>query len=198
MNDLIDGIFNWLVSSGVDVRAVIVIIALLPIAEARLAIPIALKCGLSPFESFLYGFLGSGIAVPFLLIALIPLIKRLAETKLFRKIGTSLLERFDSKAKGINKSSEIKKFLGTAAFVAVPLPLTGVWTGSAVASVLGMSYFKSLTAVILGNLLASTMVVIISAAFSEYINIIMAVFAFLAIVTALTMLIKALKPKKSA
>lgn len=198
MNDLIDNIFNSLLATGIDPRLIIIIIAIMPIAEARLAIPIALKCGLTPLESLCYGFIGSSIAVPFLLIVLIPLIKFLASTKLFNKLGESLLTRFDSKAAGIKKGSGIKRMLGTAAFVAVPLPLTGVWTGSAVASILGISYLKALAAVIIGNLIASLMVLIITMAFAEYINIIMAAFTLIAIITALSMLIKTIRPKKSA
>lgn len=198
MNDLIDSIFNSLTSSGIDIRLVILIIALLPIAEARLAIPIALKCGLTPPEALLLGFLGSSLAVPLLLIALIPLIKFLASTKLFKKIGTSLLIRFNNKAQSISKNSEFKRMIGTAAFVAVPLPLTGVWTGSAVASVLGINYLKALCSVITGNLVASIAVLIITMLFAEYINLIMAIFAFIAMISAITILIKTLRPKKSA
>ena len=198
MNDLIDNIFNFLAASGIDPRLIIIIIAILPIAEARLAIPVALKCGLSPIEALCYGFIGSSLAVPLLLIALIPLIQWLASTKLFNKIGQSLLHRVDSKAAGIGKNSELKRALGTAAFVAVPLPLTGVWTGSAVASVLGIKYFKALFAVLVGNLIASLIILFITLALHEYINIIMAAFTLIALVAAMSMLIKTLRPQKSA
>ncbi|MCH5164322.1 MAG: small multi-drug export protein [Clostridiales bacterium] len=198
MNDLIDNIFNFLAASGIDPRLIIVIIAVLPIAEARLAIPVALKCGLSPIEALCYGFIGSSLAVPLLLVVLFPLIKWLASTKLLSKIGQSLLTRVDDKASRISKNSELKRALGTMAFVAVPLPLTGVWTGSAVASVLGIKYVKALLAVIGGNLIASLIILIITLALSEYINIIMAAFTLIAFVAALSMLIKTLRPKKSA
>lgn len=197
MNAFIDGIFNSLLSLGIEPKLIVVIIAMLPIAEARIAIPIALKCGLTPFQSFIYAFIGSSIAVPVLLIALIPLIKYLASTKLFGKIGEALLSRVNGKATAISKSSEIKRMLGTATFVAVPLPLTGVWTGSSVASILGLNYFHALLSVLIGNLIASTTVLIITLALSEYINIIMAAFTLIAIITAVSMLIKSLRPKKS-
>lgn len=198
MNELIDNIFNSLLSSGIDPRIIVMIIAVLPIAEARIAIPVALKAGLNPFQAFFYGFFGSSIAVPLLLFALIPLINFLASTKFFRNIASSMLSRIDDKARSVKGGSELKRVMGTAAFVAVPLPLTGVWTGSAVASILGIKYYKALIAVITGNLIASIIITIITALLSEYINIIMAIFAFIAILTAMSMLIKSLRPKKSA
>lgn len=198
MNELIDNIFNSLLGSGVDPRLIVFLIALLPIAEARLAIPVAIKCGLSPFEAFACGFLGSSIIIPILLLILIPLIKFLASTRFFKKIGDSLLRRFDDKASAIDKGSELKKMIGSAAFVAVPLPLTGVWTGSAVASVLGIGYLKALVSVLIGNLIASICVLIITVTLSEYIDIIMTAFSLIAIITAVSMLIKALRQKKSA
>lgn len=195
MNELIDKIFEHLLSSGIDARIVVILIALLPVAEARLAIPMAIKCGLSPFAAFLYGFIGSSLAVPVLLLVLIPLIKRLASSRLFKRIGEGALERFSGKAERI-VGSDTKKLLGAAAFVAIPLPLTGVWTGSAVASILALPYLKSLIAVTLGNLVASIIVVIITVALKEYINLIMAVFTLIAFLAACLMLVKALTPKK--
>ena len=198
MNELIDGIFDGLLSYGIDPRIIIIIIAAIPIAEARLAIPVALKCGLSPIRAFFYGFLGSSIIVPLLLVALIPLINFLASTKFMGKIGTALLKRVKGKANAVNGKSTSKRFLGTAAFVAIPLPLTGVWTGSAVAGILGLGLFKGSLAVIAGNFFASLIITLITATFSEYIDIIMAVFTLIALITVISMLIRSFRPKKSA
>ena len=126
---------------------------------------------------------------------LIPLIKRLASSKLFKKIGEGALDRFNDKAESI-VGSDAKKLIGTATFVAIPLPLTGVWTGSAVASILALPYLKSLIAVTLGNLAASIIVVIITVALNEYINLIMAAFTLIAFLAACLMIVKALTPKK--
>ncbi len=198
MNALIDQLFDVMFKSGIDCRLIILVIAALPIAEARLAIPVALKCGLTPIEALCYSFLGSSLVVPVLLVVLIPAIKRISKTKLFHSFGEALLKRLDGKAEKINKKTEFKKILGTAAFVAVPLPLTGVWTGSAIAGILGINYFKALGAVVLGNLVASLIVLIITVALGEYINIIMTAFALIALIAAVVMLIKSIHPKKSA
>lgn len=153
---------------------VTVLISILPIVEARGAIPIAFGYGISPFFAFLYAFLGSALMAPILIAVLLPFVKWLSRTRLFRKIGQTIYDKFEQKSKAITdaqepqtddaqkksepdelspeekvaqKKSERKKFWGVFAFVAVPLPLTGVWTGSAVAAITRLKYPLALAAV---------------------------------------------------
>jgi uncharacterized membrane protein len=49
-------------------------------------------------------------------------------------------------------------WLGIAAFVAIPLPMTGAWTGTLGAWVLGLSKRRTLLAVILGVAAAGAIV----------------------------------------
>jgi uncharacterized membrane protein len=49
-------------------------------------------------------------------------------------------------------------WLGVAAFVAIPIPITGAWTGTLGAWVLGISRRKTLIAVILGVIAAGAIV----------------------------------------
>lgn len=197
MNELIDKLFNSLLSLGVDPRLIVLIIAVLPIAEARLAIPVAIKCGLSSFEAFFFGFLGSSLPAFVLTAVFVPLIRKIAETKLMHRLGSALLSRIDDKAAKI-KGGTIKRMSGVIAFVGVPLPLTGVWTGCAVASILELGYCRALISVLVGNLIASSLVLLISTVFIKYVNIIMAIFFAIAVTTVIILLIRAIKPKKIA
>lgn len=197
MNELIDKIFNSLLGLGVDPRLVVLIIAVLPIAEARLAIPIALKCGLSSVEAFFLGFVGSALPAFVLAAAFVPLIRKIASTKLMHRLGSALMSRIDDKAAKITGGTK-KRMLGVIAFVGVPLPLTGVWTGCAVASVAELGYVRTLISVLIGDLIASALVTLISTVLFDYVNIIMAVFFAIALSTVVILLIKTLKPKKSA
>jgi purine-cytosine permease-like protein len=47
-------------------------------------------------------------------------------------------------------------------FVAIPLPMTGVWTGTAIAVFLGLSYKDSILPVCIGNLVAGLLVSLLS------------------------------------
>ena len=83
---LINAILEFLQSVFVIPQIVVTLIAILPIVEARMAIPIAMEYGFSPLESWGYSFVGSTLIAPLLLLILIPFIKWLASTKLFKKI----------------------------------------------------------------------------------------------------------------
>ena len=72
-----------------------------------------------------------------------------------------LAEQTERKRK---RSLEFVKYLSLFLFVAVPLPLTGVWTGSAVAVFLNTKMKYSLPCIILGNLTAGLIVMFLSLA----------------------------------
>lgn len=183
-------------------RVVVLIIAILPIVEARLAIPIAIGYGLSGWESWLWSFLGSSAIVPILLLVLMPFIRWLSKTKFFRKVGLVLTEKFEKKAAGVNdeKKSDWKKMLGVFVFVAIPMPLTGVWTGSAVASIAKLPYPKALLSVIAGNLVASAIVTLLSVFLEKYVNWIILAISLIAIVVVIILIVKIIlhKPAPAA
>ena len=60
------------------------------------------------------------------------------------------------------KSQKIRKyeFIGILLFVGIPLPGTGAWTGSLIASLLHVSRKTSVPAIFLGLLLATTIMCI--------------------------------------
>ncbi len=187
---------------------VVLLIAILPIVEARLAIPIALEYGFSYFKAWSLSFIGSSLFAPILLLFLIPFIKWLAKTKFFKKVGSALYDKFAQKAEGVIKeenddkkkmSADTKKFIGVLLFVAIPLPLTGVWTGCAVASILGLKYWKSLVAVISGNLIASGIITLLCLFFEPYIDYIITALGIIAIVVVILLIVKIIlhKPKTS-
>lgn len=208
---IIEATQDFLLKAFGDPRVVVVLIAILPIVEARLAIPIAVGYGLGYFESWAWSFLGSSLIVPILLLVLIPFIRWLSRTRVFKKLGTVLYEKFEKKAAGVGqaeqpeaadsapkKNSDWKKMLGVFAFVAIPLPLTGVWTGSAVASILKLKYPKAVLSVIAGNLTASGIIILLTVFFSKYVNYIIAGFAIIALVVVVVLILKIVLHKSPA
>jgi uncharacterized membrane protein len=70
-----------------------------------------------------------------------------------------LFDRFVNRArKKLEKGVEKWGALGVAVFVAIPLPMTGAWTGTLGAWVLGLPKRKTLPAVILGVTVAGGIV----------------------------------------
>ena len=78
--------------------------------------------------------------------------------KLFNKIGGWLTKKAEKNRAKIEKYS----FWGLFAFVAIPLPGTGAWTGSLVAALIRMDFKKAILAVLLGVLSAGVIMSLIS------------------------------------
>ena len=133
--------------------------SMLPVIELRGAIPMAFAFGLPWWEAYLISVLGNLLPVPFILLLINAVIKWMAASKVkfFNKIANFLIERVEKKRERIEKYS----FWGLCFFIAVPLPVTGAWTGSLVAAVIGMKPWKAFLSALLGVLIAGVVVTLI-------------------------------------
>lgn len=97
------------------------------------------------------------IPIPFILLFIKQIFKWLKKTKLF----CPLIEKLERRAMG--KSDQIKRyeFWGLVLFVGIPLPGTGAWTGSLVASLLEVDLKKSVPAILLGLCMATVIMCIV-------------------------------------
>lgn len=161
----------------------IIFIAVVPIIELRGSIPVGVAMGMPLWEAFIWAWVGSSLVCPVLLLILRPVLDWMKKTKWFRSLALAVEGTFRSRADKVVKESERndpkkmkKKMLGVYAFVAVPLPLTGVWTGSAIAAFLDMPFWKALVSVLLGNLTAGAIVTALTYFFKDYVDIILTVF----------------------
>ena len=138
----------------------ILITAALPISELRGAIPLALAMELSPLKAYLISVLGNLIPVIPLLFFLEPLAAKLRHIGVFEKFFTWLFERTKRKA------SLIERFeaLGLILFVAIPLPITGAWTGCVAASLFKIRFRYAFLSIMLGVLIAGLIVLGLSLA----------------------------------
>lgn len=128
--------------------------AALPIIELKGAMPVGVGMGLSLTESFIASYLGSILPVPFLLLFLKPIMAFLRRTKILVPIANWIERRTEKKGQSVRKYS----LLGLFIFVAVPLPTTGVWTGSAIASFLDIRIKHAFPVIALGNLVAGLII----------------------------------------
>lgn len=136
----------------------VIFTAMLPVIEVRGAIPVGIALGMSPFHATLLAFLGSIIPVPFILWTIRPIFTYLRRTKLFRRLVNTLTD------KSMRKSGKVKKYgyIGLFFFVAIPLPGTGVWSGSLIAALLNMRIKFAFPTIVLGNLVASIAIMLLS------------------------------------
>ncbi len=183
------------------------IIALLPIFELRAAIPFGMSasiwgvCALSPIQAFLISFLATSLIIPFIALIFIPLLNYLKTTKPFKNISEKLINHFKKKADSVNKnntkSNWLKIFL-VMSFVAIPLPLTGVYTGTVIAVLMGLNFYECLLACVSGNLIAGIIITLISSVLKENSIYLLIAFIGILILTILFSLIKKLIIKLKA
>lgn len=145
----------------------IILTASLPIIELRGAIPIGISLGLSPVHATILSFIGSMLPVPFILFGIRPIFKYLKETKLFNKLISSITD------KSLNKSARIQRYgiWGLFLFVALPLPGTGIWTGSLAASLLDIRFKWAFPTIFIGNLIAGFIIMSLSHGVSNVLEV---------------------------
>lgn len=187
-----------------------IIISMIPIVELRGAIPFGSAVSfwgehaLPVWKSFLFSVLGSTLVCVILTFLFWPVFKWLKKTKMFKKLADAVENKLNRSSKNINdkvqaESNEKKiwwlKWLGVFAFVAIPLPLTGVWTGTCIALFVGLNKRDTMTSVILGNLIAGIIMMIISYFFADNTMIVFLVFLGLVAVFILYFAIRAIVKK---
>ena len=151
-----EALISWFVENlggKVGKEVIVFIISMVPILELRggllAAGPAILDVPM--WEAIPICIVGNLIPIPFILLLITKIFDWMKNTKTFRP----MVERLEEKA--MSKSSNIEKyeFWGLVAFVGIPLPGTGAWTGSLIAALLGIRFRKAFPAIVLGVLLAA-------------------------------------------
>jgi uncharacterized membrane protein len=137
-------IINWL--KDIPKEIVVMIVGALPISELRGAIPVALSFGMSIHKAFWLSVIGNIIPIAPALFLLEPVSQRLRRFKIWARFFDWLFERTKKKADTVQKYEA----LGLAIFVAIPLPMTGAWTGVVAASLFKIRFRYAFIAIVAG------------------------------------------------
>ncbi|MGN1012849.1 MAG: COG2426 family protein [Clostridia bacterium] len=131
------------------------IISMVPIVELRGAIPIAEGLGLNILLYYPIAIIGNMLPVPFIYLFARKILEWGKDKKIIGKFFTWCLQ------KGEKGGEKLKETAGNSGifwallfFVGIPLPGTGAWTGTLAASFLKIDFKTSISAVMLGVLLA--------------------------------------------
>ena len=131
------------------------LIGMVPIIELRGAIPVGVGVfHLNYIEAFICSFIGNIIPVYFIVKYIRPLFDFFGRWKPFKKIIDWASEKAHKHIAENNKLQTAVNF-ALFAFVAIPLPGTGGWTGALLASLLRMPIKKSAPAIGIGIILAA-------------------------------------------
>lgn len=139
---------------------IIFIISMIPILELRGGLLAAGPAFLNVpmWRAIPICIVGNLIPVPFILLFITKIFTWLKGTKHLKP----LVEKMENRAMGKKDQIEKYEFWGLLLFVGIPLPGTGAWTGSLIAALLGIKFKKAFPAVILGIMLASFIMTVLS------------------------------------
>ena len=121
-------------------------LSMLPISELRGGLPFALSQGLSPLKAYLISVAGNILPVFPLLLLLRRLFIFLGRYKITEKTLNWTLARARKREDLVRRYG----FGGLILLVAIPLPVTGAWTGTLVSFLLSMKIRHSFLAICIG------------------------------------------------
>jgi uncharacterized membrane protein len=136
-----------------------VILAMAPISELRGAIPFAVTVGgMAWQEAYVIAVIANFIPVIFILNYIGPVSEYMRRWKTCDRFFDWLFARTRRKGKMIQRF----EVLGLVLFVAIPLPVTGAWTGSLAAFLFGVRKRVAFPSIFLGILIAGGIVTLAS------------------------------------
>ncbi len=146
--------------SGLPHWLATIFISTLPIFELRGAIPVAIGIyHINPLKAYLLAVAGNALPVIPLLLYLGPVSNFLRRYRYWDRFFEWLFTRAHHTH---SESFERYGTIALALFVAVPLPVTGAWTGCAAAFVFGIRFRHALAAIMAGILIAGIIVTTIT------------------------------------
>lgn len=148
-----------LLNLGFAKELVIFVTSALPILELRGGIPVAI--GLFDFPWYYalpLAVIGNLLPVPFILLFLNSATRFLSRVPFFDRILTWLFTGVRRRGRIIEKYKRI----GLVLFVAIPLPVTGAWTGSLAAVLFGLRFRHAMLSIFIGVLITGAIVTCLS------------------------------------
>ena len=135
----------------------IFITSLLPVTELRGAIPVGLAVfKLSPILVYIVAVLGNILPIFILLLIWQSGVEKLAAK--YTPLGKLLHWLFERTRKKFYANHKRFGHWALVLFVAIPLPITGAWTGSVAAWLFGIPYWKAMGLILLGILISGLIV----------------------------------------
>ena len=140
-------------------EVVTIVLAMAPVSELRGAIPYAITIGKIPWpEAYVMSVIANFVPVIPILYLIGPVSESLRRFRIFDRFFSWLFARTRRKGKLIERF----EMLGLVLFVAIPLPVTGAWTGTVAAWLFGVNKRVALPAIFLGICIAGVVVTLAS------------------------------------
>ena len=141
---------------------IIFLVSMVPLIELRGAIVYAVGFHLPMVQSYIICILGNMIPVPFIFWFARRILEWGKDKKYIGRFFTFCLEKGHKGGEALKQKAGKGLFWALLFFVGIPLPGTGAWTGTLAASILDMDFKTSVTAVLLGVILAGIIMGLVS------------------------------------
>ena len=153
-----EAIFAFL-EGTIGAELAIVVCSMIPVVELRGAIPLGALCGFEWWKTFILAVIGNLIPIPFILLFMDAILRRMNNSKIgfFKKIAGFLNRKIEKNQPKIEKYG----FWGLTVFIGIPLPMTGGWTGSLVASFMKMKFWRAMLSAFIGVLMAGVIMTLL-------------------------------------
>jgi uncharacterized membrane protein len=151
----LESFIDW----GFSKELAVLIVSALPVVELRGAIPVAIVTFDIPWQTaFFLAYIGNIFPVAFILLFLNKLIIWL------NKFGWAKprMAWFFQRTKKRGGLIEKYKHFGLIAFVAIPLPITGAWTGAIASVLFGIPFWRAFVSILVGVFIAGVIVTILT------------------------------------
>lgn len=141
------------------------LVAMIPIAELRVSLPLALGVYQLPlWSAFWWSLVGNLLPIFLVLWLLEPVSVFLRKkskffNRFFNWLFTRTRRKFESQAK------KYGLLIALAIFVGIPLPITGAWTGAVAAFLFNIPFKKAILAIAAGVIMAGLIVASVSYGF---------------------------------
>ncbi|MDD3087328.1 MAG: small multi-drug export protein [Candidatus Omnitrophica bacterium] len=129
-------------------------IGALPVSELRGAIPLGLYLGMPLYVAFFWAFLGNVIFIAPALFLLEPVSVYLRRFKIWSSFFDWVFERTKRNSLKVMRYESLGLFI----LVAIPLPMTGAWTGVIAATLFKIKFRYAFISIVLGVIAAGIIV----------------------------------------
>ncbi len=134
------------------------LVSMFPLIELRGGVLISSVLGIPLLKANIICIIGNIIPIPFILLFIKAIFRFMKAHNILKGLVVKLEERAAKKNSGRDKG----EFLFLLLFVGIPIPGTGAWTGSLIASLFDFDIKKASIAIFIGILLAAVIMDIVS------------------------------------
>ena len=141
---------------------IVFFVSMVPLIELRGAIPIAEGLQLPFVQYYIVAILGNMLPVPIIYFFARKVLVWGSTKPVIGKFFSWCLDKGERGGKKLQEKAGKGLFVALLLFVGIPLPGTGAWTGSLIASLLEIDIKKSSLAIFCGIIMATVIMYIVS------------------------------------